>query len=530
MAKSGAGSSREVAFFLSYARNDIEQRPTEFEIFSKELEREVKLVTGCGVEGFWDGKIEHGNAWQPRIEEALADCVVFVALVSPSYLRSEACTWERREFASKLGDRVGDGFLVPVIWIPSRAALPAEIAKFHYQPAGLGPTYVKGLSFQIEQAYEEYRGHFLPSLAKHIGRLFEDHTQRLASRAESRPSRPSVEPTQAFAAAARTSSTRHADPGASAQTKSKPPSRQVMPGEFASTLMVHHHVANRPIDSASVQMCFDGWKSAVKRASETETSVDYLQLSIQDQNTIYPDLNDTSAMGQTIRTLRGVLEPRPGGWKQPFFDVLDRIHSHRYFADRFVLVVDKREKCLKNPVPLDLLGPTVYLYLDNDLLQDQTKDALKYVRLCPEKRSKLRDSIRVASPLCWETMVQHESSPLLFPHGNTPVECRAGCGLARHTLEDYLEGCFKAAVVEGLLGGMAFFSINNLRESKNATHKTRHILYSGVRSGAEFIGGIVLYSQRAFTVDANQLADAYKLAMLSSRSQNGSPSQPATLA
>lgn len=519
MAKSADDGSRKVAFFLSYARKDIDARRTEFDTFSKELDARVKVVTGDAAEGFWDAKIEQGNDWQRRIDEALSRCIVFVALVSPNYLNSEECRREWDRFARRVSDRAGDGCLVPVIWVPSFGKLPHEVKTLQFARPNLGPTYVKkGLSHQIEHAAEEFRRDFLPSLVEHMVGLV---------RAEPPPSRRSTNPFEGGAVPARSRSSKPpAAPGASRNSKSMAAHQQVTPGDFGSAMLVHHYVSKQPINGDSVQRCFETWTNAVKHASKGSSSVDYLQLSIENQRTIYPDLNDMSAMGQTIWTLRGILEPRSGDWKPPFFHVLDRIHSHHYFSDRFTLVVDKRKECLKAPASLDLLGPTVYLHLTDKILESQTKDSVTYFRIFPEAKSEVWNSIRVASPLCWETMVQYKSSYLRFPQTDTPIDCHAGCGQPKHRLGDYLEGCFKEAIVESLLRGMACFSINNLRERKNAKHASRHILYSAVRAGNDFVGGIVLYSRNGFTAEANQLADAYKLAMLSTRSPNGD--QPPT--
>ncbi|WP_169734259.1 TIR-like protein FxsC [Hamadaea tsunoensis] len=123
-------------FFLSYARGDNDGF---VERFFRDLSAEVRDLAGQARHeevGFLDvHSIELGARWPTKLVNALAECRLFIALLSPRYFISEACGKEWAAFEQRLkayeqstGDQLP--LLVPLIWLPTQT-MP-EIA-FHRQ-------------------------------------------------------------------------------------------------------------------------------------------------------------------------------------------------------------------------------------------------------------------------------------------------------------------------------------------------------------------------------------------------------------
>src|SRR5262252_6267813 len=83
---------RKHDLFLSYARSEIDW----VESFRKALAEAFWNRTGEQIT-FWQdtGNIGASQEWRTEIEEAVRNAAVFLAVVSPRYLRSEWCARER---------------------------------------------------------------------------------------------------------------------------------------------------------------------------------------------------------------------------------------------------------------------------------------------------------------------------------------------------------------------------------------------------------------------------------------------------
>lgn len=142
---------RRPYFFLSYARSRF--RPDDgtdpdrwVTKLYKDLCHDVGIVTGTPTPGFMDRQIPAGTQWPDHLSEALANCRVFLALLSPAYFTSEYCGKEWAAFLSRAKSQQA-GLdrplaIIPALWTrlePSE--LPPDLKSMQYIPPGFPPQY-----------------------------------------------------------------------------------------------------------------------------------------------------------------------------------------------------------------------------------------------------------------------------------------------------------------------------------------------------------------------------------------------------
>jgi FxsC-like protein len=134
-------------FFLSYARGDEDGLVHRF---YEDLSAEVRLRAGeprDAVVGFIDRTIQVGERWPKRLEEALATCGSFLALITPRYFQSVPCGKEWYLFGERTrrydaGAPTESPLLKPVMWIPTPPTKMHPVADpIQYYSAALGETY-----------------------------------------------------------------------------------------------------------------------------------------------------------------------------------------------------------------------------------------------------------------------------------------------------------------------------------------------------------------------------------------------------
>lgn len=161
-------------FFLSYARHDDR---TLVERFFEELSVEVRLLAGQAPEsavGYLDVHVPVGTRWPRTLTRALAGSANFLALISPRYLRSEACGREWTVFSERMRQLEEAGgaapsAMMPIIWIPTDR-LPQEISDRQYTDRYLPHDYANiGLRQMLRlQRWEQVYIELLPKLARQI--------------------------------------------------------------------------------------------------------------------------------------------------------------------------------------------------------------------------------------------------------------------------------------------------------------------------------------------------------------------------
>ncbi|MFM9063492.1 MAG: TIR domain-containing protein, partial [Pirellula sp.] len=100
--------------FFSYSRLDNKPQGGSSEgwitAFYNRLQTQHKLYTGRELRIFFDTEaIDHGSDWKARLGQGLRTSNLFLAFLSPNYMRSKNCRWEweeylRREHSLARGD------------------------------------------------------------------------------------------------------------------------------------------------------------------------------------------------------------------------------------------------------------------------------------------------------------------------------------------------------------------------------------------------------------------------------------------
>jgi hypothetical protein len=106
--------------------------------------------------------IRVGDTWATEIEQAIATCKCFVALLSPSYLLSKDCGREWAAFSARLQSfrrRLGGAggpppLLLPVMW--QRVTLPEKVATLQWTDGSLGDAAATGLRHLIHRDANQY--------------------------------------------------------------------------------------------------------------------------------------------------------------------------------------------------------------------------------------------------------------------------------------------------------------------------------------------------------------------------------------
>ncbi|MDH6133961.1 tetratricopeptide (TPR) repeat protein [Kitasatospora sp. MAA4] len=137
----------EPYFFLSYAR--VDDVGPEIGLFYQDLGAELarRDPQAATLPSFRDvERIRLGADWERVLAGAIASCRAMVALYSPSYFASVFCGREWTAFRSRVTEFQEDtGWdaqaLVPVLWEPVPAGLPAVVAELQYSESAMGERY-----------------------------------------------------------------------------------------------------------------------------------------------------------------------------------------------------------------------------------------------------------------------------------------------------------------------------------------------------------------------------------------------------
>jgi hypothetical protein len=152
-------------FFTSYADN-VAYRDL-LETFHTDLANELAIRAGRAVErhGFLARRdIPVGSAWEPALQDAACTTLVMVALLSDDYFRSHWCGWEWAVFTERIRRATPTGgraprAILPVTWVPLRAAVPSVASALQLTSATLGPAYAGSCVVDLmRQRPGEYQG------------------------------------------------------------------------------------------------------------------------------------------------------------------------------------------------------------------------------------------------------------------------------------------------------------------------------------------------------------------------------------
>lgn len=119
----------DATLFLSYAHSDDEYLGGAMMRFAAALQSSYRFQFGREIHVFTDRTdLAWGSAWQRQLDAAVRDTQFLLAMVTPTYLRSQAC---RREFEQFLAasDRDRDDLVLTLLWTvlpPSRGDDPVR--------------------------------------------------------------------------------------------------------------------------------------------------------------------------------------------------------------------------------------------------------------------------------------------------------------------------------------------------------------------------------------------------------------------
>lgn len=206
----GDGRQLSPLFFVSHARTARRVLATEtpdphVTRFYVDLCQNVDALVGppIGVDlGYVDQSMNVGEQWEPQLDDALNTCQSFVALLSPSFGRSEYCLrewqrFERRPVITRRGFGHSDRetAIVPVVWVPFRInELPPRLRGVqHFSPDGLprpeiAALYKKfGILGLLQTMQEDTYLSVMWMLARRVATICNEHQVEPAARNEMTP-------------------------------------------------------------------------------------------------------------------------------------------------------------------------------------------------------------------------------------------------------------------------------------------------------------------------------------------------------
>ena len=104
--------------FLSYVRADDDNDDGRITELRRLLESEVRMQTGEDFPIFQDRRdILAGQRWQTCIEQSIDGTTLLIAIITPSYLRRDACREEWRLFREREHRLNRDDLIIPVLYV-----------------------------------------------------------------------------------------------------------------------------------------------------------------------------------------------------------------------------------------------------------------------------------------------------------------------------------------------------------------------------------------------------------------------------
>jgi len=112
--------AQEFAAFLSYVRKNDEHDHGRITELRRRLSAEVAVQTGENFLIFQDRKdILAGMRWRHRIEASIDGTTLLVAVVTPSFLKSEGCREEVLLFLEREKELRRDDLIIPILYMPT---------------------------------------------------------------------------------------------------------------------------------------------------------------------------------------------------------------------------------------------------------------------------------------------------------------------------------------------------------------------------------------------------------------------------
>ena len=113
----GIADDSEIQVFVSYARIDDQATYGRISKLIEDIANTYQSMTGWTVGVFSDvDSIKPGDDWRDRIRLGLSYSSIFLAFISPAYLRSANCREELNEFLAFLISSSADRLVIPLMY------------------------------------------------------------------------------------------------------------------------------------------------------------------------------------------------------------------------------------------------------------------------------------------------------------------------------------------------------------------------------------------------------------------------------
>ena len=113
--------------FFSYARRDDRNEEERITDLRGRLEKEVQIQTGEDFSIFQDKEdISLGQQWRERTKTLITKSVLFIAVVTPTYLKRCHCREEVRLFTKRERQLGRSDLIIPVRYVPTPGLTQAE--------------------------------------------------------------------------------------------------------------------------------------------------------------------------------------------------------------------------------------------------------------------------------------------------------------------------------------------------------------------------------------------------------------------
>lgn len=108
--------------FWSYAHSDDEGSGGQIRRLKEQVDHAFKRHSGEELRSFFDKdgshRLEWGDEWRSKISTTISGTTFFIAVVSPSYLKSTNCRDEFTQFWEKAENSDLTELLLPILWVP----------------------------------------------------------------------------------------------------------------------------------------------------------------------------------------------------------------------------------------------------------------------------------------------------------------------------------------------------------------------------------------------------------------------------
>lgn len=105
--------------FWSYAHSDDDGAGGQIARLRELVDHAFKRHSGEALESFFDrDSLEWGQEWRSKITGTISGTTFFIAILSPSYLKSPNCRDEFMHFWQGAKDSGLKEFLLPILWVP----------------------------------------------------------------------------------------------------------------------------------------------------------------------------------------------------------------------------------------------------------------------------------------------------------------------------------------------------------------------------------------------------------------------------